>query len=99
MIRHVVVWKIAATDPEQKASDTQTVVDLLSSLPPIVPSIVSLSVGGNVIYPETNWDVSVVIDFESLDDLEAYQADPEHLKVSAQVKQLVGERSGVDFVV
>jgi CRISPR/Cas system CMR-associated protein Cmr5 small subunit len=97
MIRHVVAWKLAATDPEQKAADAATVTRLLSSLPAVVPSIAALTVGPNVAFFESNWDVVLVADYESLADLEAYQVHPEHQAVVPQIKALTAERAAVDF--
>jgi hypothetical protein len=97
MIRHVVAWKLAATDPAERAEAAATITGLLSSLPPLVPSIGTLTVGPNVAYFETNWDVVLVADFATLADLEAYQSHPAHLEVVPQIKALVASRAAVDF--
>ena len=96
MIRHVVSWKVAATSPEQKAADVATIVSLLSSLVGVVPSISALTVGGNVAYFESNWDVVLVADFATLADLDAYQTHPEHVAVVPRIKALVTARAAVD---
>jgi len=97
MIRHVVAWKLAATEQEQKAADAATISGLLQSLVGVVPSISALSVGPNRAYFESNWDVALVADFESLEGLEAYQSHPAHLEVVPQIKALVSGRVAVDF--
>ena len=99
MIRHVVAWKLAATEPEQKAADAATITGLLSSLVGVVPSISSLAAGPNVAYFDSNWDVVLVADFESLEGLDAYQTHPEHLAVVPQIKALAAGRAAVDFEV
>ena len=70
---------------------------LLRSLVGVVPSISSLTVGPNVAYFDSNWDVVLVADYESLDGLEAYQTHPAHLAVAPQIKALVSGRAAVDF--
>jgi hypothetical protein len=97
MIRHVVAWKLAATDPDERAADAATITRLLSSLPPLIPSISSLTVGPNMAYFEKNWDVVLVADYETLADLDAYQQHPEHVAVAPQVAALVTDRASVDI--
>jgi hypothetical protein len=99
MIRHVVAWKLAATDPDQKAADAAEIARMLSSLPPLIPSIVSLTVGPNMAYFESNWDVVLVADYDDLAGLEAYQKHPEHVAVAPRIKALVAERASVDIEV
>ncbi|WP_291050281.1 Dabb family protein [Herbiconiux sp.] len=97
MIRHVVAWKVTAEDAEQKAADVATIVRLLSALPAVIPSISTLTVGGNMAYFDANWDVVLVADYETLADLDAYQTHPEHLAAGPQIKALVSARASVDF--
>ncbi|MCS5715595.1 Dabb family protein [Herbiconiux sp. CPCC 205716] len=97
MIRHVVAWKVAATEPASAALAAAEITRLLSSLPALVPSISSLTVGPNMAYFESNWDVVLVADFETLADLDAYQVHPEHQAVVPQIKALVSQRAAVDF--
>ncbi|MCS5732169.1 Dabb family protein [Herbiconiux daphne] len=97
MIRHVVTWKLVATDPHEKADAVDTIVRLLSSLPPLVPSVRSLTVAGNMAYFDANWDVVLIADFDDLAGLDAYQSHPEHLLVVPQIKALVSARASVDI--
>jgi hypothetical protein len=97
MIRHVVAWKVAATEPAEAAAAAAEITRLLASLPPLVPSISSLTVGPNMAYFESNWDVVLVADFETLADLDAYQVHPAHQAVVPQIKALVSQRAAVDF--
>jgi hypothetical protein len=97
MIRHVVAWKLTATEPSQKAADAAEITRLLTGLVGVVPSIVSLSVGPNMAYFESNWDVVLVADYEDLAGLDAYQTHPAHLEVLPQIRALVAERAAVDI--
>lgn len=96
-IRHVVSWKLAASDSAVRAEQAAEVARLLNALDGVVPQLRSISAGPNMVYPDANWDVTLVADFDSVDDLEAYQVHPEHEKVVAYVRSVVESRVAVDF--
>jgi riboflavin synthase len=97
MIRHVVAWKLRATDPAQKEADAAEIVRVLSALRETVPSVKELNVGANMAYFEKNWDVVLVADYETLADLDAYQAHPTHVAAAPVVAALVVDRASVDI--
>lgn len=98
-LRHVVMWKMAATDATQRAAHAEEVARRLQALDGVVPEILSLSVGANSEYPETNWDVTLVADFADLAGLEAYQAHPAHQEAGAYIRSVAGSRAAVDFTI
>ncbi len=97
MIRHIVMWKLAATSPEQKAVAAAEITVALEALVPIIPQLKSLGVHANSAFFETNWDLVLVADYDSVADLAAYQDHPEHLKALPIVRRNVAERVAVDF--
>ena len=97
MIRHVVAWRLRATDPAQKEADAAEIVRVLSALRETVPSVKELNVGANMAYFEKNWDVVLVADYETLADLEAYQTHPEHVAAAPVVASRVSDRASVDI--
>ena len=99
MIRHVVSWKLAAEDPTVRAEQASEVAARLTALVGVVPQLRSLSAGANVAYPDANWDVTLVADFDSIADLEEYQVHPAHEEVVAYVRSVVSSRVAVDFEV
>ena len=99
MIRHVVSWKLAATDDAQRELDAAAIIEGLESLPALIPEILDFRVGRNVAPYDDNWDLTLIADYDSLEGLEAYQVHPEHVRVVAIVKPRVGARSNVDFEV
>jgi hypothetical protein len=99
LLRHVVSWKLAAEERATKAADAETITAALTSLPVLIPEIRSLTVGSNIAYPETNWDLVLIADYDDQDGLEAYQVHPEHLVVANIIKPLVSLKSSVDFLV
>jgi len=96
-IRHVVTWKLAAEDERARTEDATEIARLLESLVGTVTEILSLQVGANVAYPESNWDVVLIADYEDVAALERYQVHPAHKEVAARIRQLVTERACVDF--
>jgi hypothetical protein len=94
-LRHVVAWKVAASDPETRDAHAREISDRLRALVGVVPSIGALSVGPNVI--DGNWDVALVADFEDAEALDAYQTHPIHQEVVAYVRSVVSDRVAVDF--
>lgn len=96
-IRHVVTWKLAAEDAGERAADAAEVARRLNALDGVVPQLRSISAGANSAYPDTNWDVTLVADFDSLAALEEYQVHPAHEEVAAFIRSVVASRVAVDF--
>lgn len=99
MIRHVVTWKLAAEDAGERAAQAIEVARRLNALDGVVPQLRSISAGANAAYPDTNWDVTLVADFDSIAALEEYQVHPAHEEVVAYVRSVVASRAAVDFEV
>jgi hypothetical protein len=99
MIRHVVSWKLNGADAAARAEQAATITEALTALPAVIPEILALQVGTNVAYPESNWDVTLIADYASLEGLEAYQVHPDHEAAKAVIGPLVALRSNVDFEV
>ncbi|MFZ4893787.1 Dabb family protein [Plantibacter sp. Mn2098] len=97
-IRHIVSWKLNATDDAARDASFTVLQSELEALAGVMPDdIISLQVGRNIAYPESNWDVVLVGDYPSLEALERYQVHLEHQRVVAIVKQHVSARAAVDF--
>jgi hypothetical protein len=97
MIRHIVMWKLAATSPEEKAAAAAEITIALESLVPLIPALKSLTVHRNSVSVETNWDLVLLAACDSVADLEAYQEHPAHLEALPIVRRNVTERVAVDF--
>ena len=99
MIRHVVCWKLTARDAATKAEHAAEIKRLFSELPTLIPEIRSLQVGSNALFPEVNWDVVLIADFDDADALERYSVHPEHQRVGTYIGQVREDRVAVDFEV
>lgn len=99
MIRHVVTWKLASEDAEERGRQSAEVARRLNGLDGVVPQLRSISAGANFLYPEANWDVTLVADFDSIEALEQYQVHPAHEEVAGYIRSVVASRVAVDFEV
>ncbi|GHD51279.1 Dabb family protein [Mycetocola manganoxydans] len=99
MIRHIVCWKLAATDAATKAEHAAEITRQMNELPALIPEIRALEVGSNVLFPEANWDVVLVADFDDADALERYSVHPEHQRVGKYIGEVRADRVAVDFEV
>lgn len=97
MIRHVVMWKLNATEPAAKEAAVAEIAGALEPLVGVVPGLHSLIVRPNVAFPDTNYDAVLVSDFDSVAALEAYQVHPEHVVAAAVPRAHAASRVTVDF--
>lgn len=95
MIRHIVAWRLASDDAAERAAQARRITDDLLALRGVVPSIVDITVGPDVI-GGGNWDVALVADFADRAGLDAYQTHPDHQLVVAYVRSVVADRVAVD---
>ncbi|MFJ2370297.1 Dabb family protein [Microbacterium sp. NPDC087665] len=98
-IRHVVSWKLASDDAAERAAQAAEVARRLNALEGVVPQLLSISAGANVVLPDANWDVVLVADFASVETLDEYQVHPAHLEAAAYIRSVVSARVAVDFEV
>lgn len=98
-IRHVVAWKLAAEDAATRADQAAEVARRLNALDGVVPQLRSIWAGANDVYPDTNWDVTLVAEFESVEALEQYQVHPVHEEVAGYIRSVVSGRVAVDVEV
>jgi hypothetical protein len=95
-IRHIVAWKLATDDAEERALQSGRIRDELLALRSVIPGIVDLTVGSDVV-GGGNWDLAIVADFTDVAALEGYQVHPAHQEVVTYVRSVVSERAAVDF--
>ncbi|SJN42431.1 Stress responsive alpha-beta barrel domain protein Dabb [Microbacterium esteraromaticum] len=99
MIRHVVSWKLAEEDAAVRGEQAAEVSRRLNALLGVIPELRAVTAGANIVHPDVNWDVTLVADVDTLDDLEAYQVHPAHQEVGAYIRSVVASRVAVDFEV
>jgi quinol monooxygenase YgiN len=99
MLRHIVSWKLKATDAQTKAAHAAEIRRRLDSLIPVVPHIQRLTLGIDTADTAGNWDLVLIADYQDAAALAAYQTHPEHQKVAAYIRTVIAERCCVDFQV
>ena len=92
MIRHIVMWKFKQ---QNKDENMQMFKSMLTALEDEIDEIINMSVGYDVNHSE--WDMALVLDVKSLDDLGIYKAHPKHQIVSQFCKRIRIDRCAVDF--
>lgn len=97
-ILHLVSWKLAATDPADKAEHAAGMAARLGALVGVIDEIRSLRVGPDVV-GGANWDVALVAEFDDEAALGRYQVHPAHVEAGAYVRSVVAERMAVDLLV
>ena len=94
MIKHIVMWKFKDGVVE---ADKLEMKRQLEALKGVVPSLIDIEVGLDVVGKDASKDMVLYSEFSSMNDLAAYAGHPEHLKVVEFVKTLVCERAVVDY--
>ena len=98
MIRHIVAWRLASQDPAERAAQAQKMSDDLGALRGVVPSLLEITVGPDVL-GGGNWDVALIADFADQAGLDGYQTHPSHQAVVGFVRSVVADRVCVDLEV
>lgn len=94
MIKHIVMWKFK---DEVAEADKLEMKRQLEALKGVVPTLVDIEIGMDVVGKDASKDMVLYSEFASMNDLQAYAVHPEHLKVVEFVKPLVCERAVVDY--
>jgi hypothetical protein len=95
MITHIVFFKLHDRSPES----VEKARKVLASLAGKVPQLRHFEVGADLLHTDRSYDLALVARFDSLADLNAYQAHPVHQEV---VKYMSGVRESaiaVDYEV
>ena len=95
MLTHIVIWKYRA-DVEQVVRDEH--VARLRRLASIIPEVLSLSVGFDVLKLPRSFDTGLVATFRDRAALDAYTVHPEHILVADMGRNISSSVASVDFV-
>lgn len=92
MIKHVVMWKFKENEEE----NMKKFLKGLNDLKEIIPEIKNMETGINI-NPKNEYDAILISEFETMEDLEKYKNNPEHVKVSALCKEIRVNRQAIDY--
>lgn len=95
MLIHIVCWKYK---PETTFEQRNLHIAKLKSLPAIIPNIISLDVGSDILHLERSFDTGLVAIFPDRAALDFYTDDAAHQEVVTLGRE-IGERVvSVDFL-
>lgn len=98
-LHHIVMWRLKEEAlGKTRAANAKEFKRQLEALIPIIDDIIELRVGiDSEEAPEGNFDVVLESVFKDFNALSRYQKHPDHEKVVAFAKQIVAERTCVDY--
>jgi len=98
LIKHIVMFKFKEFSlGRNKQENIDLVRELLQSLPSKIKKIRSFELGINIIPGSNAYDLVLLSEFNSFEELAGYQKHPEHLKVAEVVGQVCESRIVVDY--
>lgn len=92
MLRHIVFTRFV-----NPAEQVPVAREMLENLPALIPQIVSLETGADVMHEARSFDMALVVTFNSLEDLAVYTDHPEHVKVRNYIKSHAKGSAAVDY--
>lgn len=94
MLIHIVCWKYKnETSADLRAEH----ILKLRALAGMIPEIVSLDVGSDILHLDRSFDTGLVAVFADREALDIYIDNPEHQKVAALGKEIAVQAVSVDF--
>ncbi|KGE16434.1 Dabb family protein [Paenibacillus wynnii] len=93
MIKHIVFFKLKDRSPESVA----TTVAVLRNMEGKIPELLSIEVGTDLLRSERSFDIALVTEVASLEDLQAYQVHPVHKEVIAHINEVKELSYSVDY--
>jgi len=98
MVKHIVFWRFPEeSDGHTREENLDRVERSLHDMVGRIPQILSLEVGRDFNRSAAAYDLALVTTFASREDLEAYQAHPEHIPSKQLVAAVGPEAAVVDY--
>jgi hypothetical protein len=100
MIRHIVMFKLKDfPDEELKNKAAQEVIERLNDLPAKIDLIRKYESGTDVRKLSWSYDITLIMDFDTMADLDAYTIHPVHQEFVAFNKEYSVSKVCIDYVV
>jgi type III secretory pathway lipoprotein EscJ len=96
MIQHVVMWKLVATESEERAEIVEQMVSRLGALMGQIPGLISIRVTADLRELDSNYDVCLISVHESHSALDDYRIHPAHKEFAEWLSPKVADRASVD---
>lgn len=99
MIKHIVFFRLKdEAEGHTKEENALIIKEGLLSLREKIDVLVSEEVGINIPNAKkTDYDVCLICEFRTWEDVDVYQNNPEHLKVAGYIAKVRAARAAVDY--
>ncbi|MBR3421227.1 MAG: Dabb family protein [Ruminococcus sp.] len=98
MIKHIVMFKLKAADGR---SEYENALEAQRRFDNVIANVKELKSGEIVINskdaPASNYTISLLCDFETIDDLNAYQVHPAHVEFGKFIGTVKTDRACIDY--
>lgn len=94
MIRHICMFKLKQENKEELIREFFERAESLKAIPQLKRFEV---VCNDKRTPDSNYDVSLIFDLDSVEDLNAYQTSPIHVEFGRFVASVKEERACIDY--
>jgi stress responsive alpha/beta barrel protein len=94
LIRHALLFKLKPGITEQERDSWMVEVRGLARA---IPMVRALTIGADLMHLPRSYDVALVVDFDSVEDLLAYERHPAHVRVAAISRTVAEHTLSVDF--
>ena len=100
ILKHIVMWKsLDNAEGKTKAANMRFSAENLRTLVGVAPTLLRLSVGEDVLGSPASFDMALVADFKSVEDMLAYRDFPRHAEISNYIRRVISDRKVVDFFI
>jgi hypothetical protein len=98
MITHLVFFKmLPEAEGASGAENAAKLVAMLEGLPARIPELLKLEAGTDFSNSPASYDVGLLTQFRTKEDLESYRVHPDHQEVVKFVQKTTSDRAVVDF--
>lgn len=100
ILKHIVMWKfLDNAEGKTKAENMRFAAENLRALVGVAPTLLKLSIGEDVLGSPASFDMALVADFKSVEDMLAYRDFPRHAEISNYIRRVISDRKVVDFFI
>lgn len=97
MVRHIVTFLFSGT-PAVRKEVAEAFRDALLALPSKIEQLRSIEVGINE-NPAEAWDLTLIAEADTLEDIAIYSAHPAHIAATAIIANHKAQRACVDYTI
>lgn len=98
MLKHIVMFKLKEANGK---SEYENAVEAKARFDKVIENVAELKKGEVVINsadaPQSNYTIALICNFESIDDLNAYQVHPIHKEFGAFIAEIKTDRACIDY--